>query len=74
MVILRDENGKIIGTMESEGYVSTRKLRARRERELCDKACGIVREPKPQPQTPEAMAEHEFESRFIAQINGAERH
>ena len=44
MIILRDNNGNIIGQMESEGYVSTRSLRKRHEQSLCDKAMGIDRE------------------------------
>ena len=47
MVIIRDINGNIIGKQASEPYVATRKLRARHEQALCDKAMGITREPAP---------------------------
>jgi hypothetical protein len=46
MIIIRDNNGNIIGKEASATYTPTRVLRARREQELCDKQMGIVREPK----------------------------
>jgi len=69
MVIIRDNTGKVIGTEASARYVSTRTLRNRHEQALCDKACNITRDETP---TPEAIHEHEFESRFIAHINHAQ--
>ena len=70
MVIIRDNNGNVIGKEASAHYVSTRKLRNAHEQALCDKAMGIVRN---EPSTAEQRFEHDFESAFIKIINGAER-
>ena len=48
MVIIRDNNGNVIGKQASERYVPTRKLRNAHEQRLCDKAMGIER-PTPTP-------------------------
>ena len=43
MIIIRDNNGKVVSQIESEGYVSTRSLRKQREQALCDQQLGIDR-------------------------------
>ena len=66
MVIIRDNNGNIIGKEASAHYVPTRKLRNAHEQKLCDAAMGITRDEP----TPEARYEHAFETRLVAHING----
>ena len=69
MVIIRDNNGNIIGKEASAHYVPTRKLRNAHEQKLCDRAMGITRDEP----TPEAIGEREFEARLIANVNGSSR-
>lgn len=61
MVIIRDKDGKVIGTQASEPYVSTRTLR-RRQQQALEQAY----------MNPEARYERAQESRLIAQMNGAQ--
>ena len=44
MIIIRDLDGNIIGKEASGTYTPTRVLRNRREKELCDKQMGVVKE------------------------------
>jgi len=43
MIIIKDNQGNVIGQEESQPYISTRTLRKRKEQGLCDRQLGIVR-------------------------------